>query len=774
MAKKKLWVQIGKRKIELSNLDKELFPEEGILKAEVVAYYHSLAPTILHHIKGRPLTLIRFPDGIYGENFYQKNRPEWAPDWLEFIALGKEEKKDYIVATETASLVWLANLASLELHQMHSRKPNYENPDYMVFDLDPTEGYDFSKVIELAFDLKEHIEYLGYTTFVKTTGGKGLHLVTPIEPQWDFSTVFETASAIAKPFVEKRPKETTLHIKKEARQGRVLIDIYRIRQGQSIVSPYSLRGRIGAPVSMPLSWGRLESVKSPMEFTLQNVPDIVKKEGDAWEGIDAFAVGLHTHRKKMVPAKELKTSSKHKSPEQLKNYGAKRDFAKTPEPIGKIEAGRGNAFVVHRHHASHIHYDLRLEKEGVLKSWAVPKGLPPHSGIKRLAVQTEDHPMEYLNFEGKIPKGEYGGGDMWVFAQGRYQITKLKKDGSFYFRLNSKEVNGEYRMYQIKEKEWLMERVDDSQIDWLHEPIEFMLAENVKKVPVDGNYQYEVKWDGIRAMITLDEGAIRIRSRNQNDITEQFPELQLPSSFRASCGIFDVEIVCLDKAGRPEFKKVINRLMSSGKNVIEKSAKTNPAFAYVFDCLYLDGRPLINEPLSRRRAWLEDTIKQDASFRISQTEEDGEALFEAAKGHALEGIMAKQLDSRYYPGRRSDGWFKVKVRDTVDCLIIGYTEGKGDRSKTFGALHIAEETKNGLQYRGKVGTGFNDKQMKSIIAMLSKLKKQEKPIKGKLLDEKVSVWVEPKLRVEIQYSSITKDKMFREPVFIRLREDKSN
>src|SRR6266487_6827695 len=157
--------QVGKRKIELSNLTKLLFPDDQISKAQLIEYYLKIAPTILAHVKGRPLSLVRYPDGIAGESFYQKNRPDWAPDWLEFVNLGKEEKKDYIIATEPASLVWLANLAALELHQLHSRKPNYEFPDYMVFDLDPPEGYSFSKIAELAFELKGHVESFGYTAF---------------------------------------------------------------------------------------------------------------------------------------------------------------------------------------------------------------------------------------------------------------------------------------------------------------------------------------------------------------------------------------------------------------------------------------------------------------------------------------------------------------------------------------------------------------------------------------------------------------------------------
>ena len=290
MAKKSQWVTIGKRKVELSNLDKILFPEDGIVKAEIIEYYLKIAPTLLNHVKGRALTLIRFPDGIHGESFYQKNRPPWAPDWLEFVNLGVEEKKDYIVATEPASLVWLANLAALELHQLHSRKPNYEYPDYMVFDMDPPEGYDFKKLIPIALELKETIENFGYTAFPKTTGGKGIHICCPLEPKHDFHAVFEAAQLIAKPFVEQKSTETTLQIKKDARKGRVLIDIYRIRSGQSIVSPYSIRGRVGAPVSMPLTWEQLKTVTDPKEFNIRTTLEKVLRDGDAWEGIDAYAV----------------------------------------------------------------------------------------------------------------------------------------------------------------------------------------------------------------------------------------------------------------------------------------------------------------------------------------------------------------------------------------------------------------------------------------------------------------------------------------------------
>lgn len=486
MARTSQWVEVGRRKIELSNLDKVLYPQDNILKAEIIEYYLTIAPTLLNHIKGRPLSLVRFPDGIEGEMFFQKNRPSWAPEWIDYVRLGKE-KKDYMMATEMASLVWLANLACLEMHQIHSRNPHFDCPDYIVYDIDPPEGYPFQGVVDIALDLRQHLEQFGYHAFVKTTGGKGVHILTPIEPKWDFHTAFEAASALAKPFVQKRSSDTTLHIKKDARKGKVLIDIYRNRNSQSIIGPYSLRGVGKAPVSMPLQWEQLEKVEDPTQFNIKTVLGLVIDDGDAWESMGAYAVPLHTHRQASQSKKELPPGETYKTPEQLESYQQKRDFTKTVEPRGDLLVGYDQAFVVHRHHASRLHYDLRLEQDGTLRSWAVPRGLPPRPGIKRLAVQVEDHPIEYLTFEGTIPKGQYGGGEMWRYALGKYEKTKDKKTG-FYFRLESPELTGEYRIHKMKGNEWLLEKVSESQINWLKDEIQPMLAQSSRKPPLGEDY----------------------------------------------------------------------------------------------------------------------------------------------------------------------------------------------------------------------------------------------------------------------------------------------
>ncbi|MCH7550056.1 MAG: non-homologous end-joining DNA ligase, partial [Candidatus Krumholzibacteriota bacterium] len=298
MARSSQHVQVGKRRIELSNLEKVLWPHDGIIKAELVQYYLAMAPTILSHIKGRPLSLVRFPDGTEGERFFQKNLPHWTPKWIERAAIGDDEKTiHYMVATEDASLVWLANLACIELHQTHYRKPRYDNPDYFVFDLDPPNGYPFTEVVAIALELREHLEGFGYHPFVKTTGRKGLHVVVPIEPAYTFEQIFTAVRAMAGPFVSARSDRTTLHIKKESRKGRVLIDIYRNRQFQTIVSPYSVRGLAGAPVSTPLEWNYLASLQDHRELNIHTVPDRVIREGDPWQAIGAYAVTLHTERK---------------------------------------------------------------------------------------------------------------------------------------------------------------------------------------------------------------------------------------------------------------------------------------------------------------------------------------------------------------------------------------------------------------------------------------------------------------------------------------------
>jgi DNA ligase D-like protein (predicted ligase) len=314
--------------------------------------------------------------------------------------------------------------------------------------------------------------------------------------------------------------------------------------------------------------------------------------------------------------------------------------------------------------------------------------------------------------------------------------------------------------------------VDAPQTDWLRDTIEPMLARPASRLPDSKDYVYEVKWDGIRALIAVDEGAVRIHGRNRLDLTRQFPELlAAEQAFRGTSVLFDGEIVCLDEDGRPNFGDVIHRMQQKTESGIERARAKHPAICYVFDCLYLDGRAIVGEPLVRRREWLQDAIRKHSAYRVSEIVEEGEAFLAAVKQLGLEGIMAKQRDGAYLPGTRSDSWLKIKSRQSIECRIIGYTVGKGDRQASFGALHLAREEGGELRYIGKVGGGFDEAGLKAVSAVVRGLETISRPVKEKPLDDARSVWVEPKLACEVQFASITGDGLLREPVFVRLRPD---
>jgi DNA ligase D-like protein (predicted ligase) len=327
--------------------------------------------------------------------------------------------------------------------------------------------------------------------------------------------------------------------------------------------------------------------------------------------------------------------------------------------------------------------------------------------------------------------------------------------------------------FGTKNQQWLLERVDSPQVDYLKDVVEPMLGSIGKSTPV-GDYVYEVKWDGIRAMIAVEDGVVRIRSRNQRDITEQFPELLLPEqSFRCSTALFDGEIVCIDDDGKPVFQNVIHRIRQRSERAVKRAGIQYPAVCYLFDCLYLDGRPILNDPLYLRREWLADSIRRNAEnpYRLSESVEDGEALFSAACDSGLEGIMAKDRQSVYQPGRRTAQWMKIKSRQTMECMIIGYTQGRGDRSSSFGALQLARPQDDNLKYMGKVGTGFSDRVRRDILKELKKVSTAERSVREKPVDDAVTTWLEPKLVCEVQYASLTNAGTLREPVFLRLRPD---
>jgi len=767
MAGKYVHTEIEGYKLKLSNLDKVLYPEGPTVKAEIIQYYMSVAPYFLKHVANRPLTLIRFPDGIDGTKFYSKSCPEWAPKWIgrEIIIHSSKEPTPYAVVNNTAGVIWLANLAALEIHPMQMTVDRMELPDHFIFDIDPPEGSDFAIVKEIAYKLKDFLESYNYTPFIKTSGGKGVHIIVPILTQYSHEEMVESVKNLAKLFVQQNKKSSTLNMQKESRQGKTLIDIYRNHKAQTTVAPYSLRAKPHAPVSTPILWSQLGDIASSQHFNIKNIQAHLAAHGDLWADIAQHAAPLHDRIEQSAALQE-------KLQEKLGSYLSKRDFGKTPEPAPKPLGVDQNRFCIQLHNASNLHYDLRLEEEGVLLSWAIPKGLPHKKGVKRLAIQTENHPMEYLTFEGMIPAGEYGAGQMWIFALGK--IKWIKRSPTYYkFELDSPQFKGSFSLFKTeRDGQWLIERKDEEEAKILNEKISPMLAGVAHELPHGYEFIYEIKWDGIRTIIFVDDGKVWIQSRSGRDITSQFPELQnVDAAFHIENGIFDGEIISMDEKGRPIFADVISRLHTAGSKAIEIAQSRNPVYCYLYDCLYLDGRNIMSEPLTKRQAWLKVSMKKHNHYRISETMTDGKALYDAAKAMDLEGVMAKYKDRPYVVGRRIDNWLKIKFRQTHSCIIIGYTKGKGDRVNEFGAMHLAEREGEEWKYLGKVGTGFDRKKLEEIFAKLSKLEVLSKYIEETIEEPARTVWVAPELYCEVQFASWTNKKTLREPVFMHFRED---
>ena len=752
-------------KLKLSNLDKVLYPDAGITKAEVIQYYMKIAPILIKYIGMRPLTLIRYPDGIDKTKFYSKSCPDWAPSWIKRQNIQhSEEAIPYAVVSKVPGIVWLANLAALEIHPMQMVTSNMDHPDHFIFDIDPPEGSSFTEVKHIAYKLKAFLESYKYTPYIKTSGSKGVHIVVPILAEYTHEEMVECVKGLAKLFVQQNKDTSTLNLQKGSRGGKTLIDIYRNHMAQTTVAAYSLRAKPGASISTPITWDQLDTLESSQDITIRNIDEHLAANGDVWADMEKKAAPLHTHKPESVePNAEVQ--------KKLSSYLSKRDFGKTPEPQPDLKMTSQNRFSVQLHDASNLHYDLRLEDKGVLLSWAIPKGLPHNQGVKRLAIRTEDHPMEYLDFEGTIPKGEYGAGEMWVFALGETKWIK-KTDKSYEFELDSKQLKGHFKLYKTKGEQWLIEKKDELQNDMLKAFVKPQLADVIKSVPTGYNYSFEIKWDGIRTLVYVENDKVKIYSRSGRDITSQFPELQIADeAFYIENGIFDGEIISMDEKGRPIFSDVISRLHTAGERSIQAAVQKNPVYCYLFDCLYLDGRNICSEPQKKRQEWLAVSLKKNNHYRISEAMTDGKALFAAAKEMGLEGIMAKDMTKPYEIGHRNRNWLKIKFRETISVQILGYTEGKGDRSNLFGALHIAQKGNDQWKYLGKVGTGFDEAKMIEVLALLKEQGESNKLIEENIEEPQRTVWIAPNLWCEVQYASLTNKGTLREPVFLGMRPD---
>jgi bifunctional non-homologous end joining protein LigD len=538
---------------------------------------------------------------------------------------------------------------------------------------------------------------------------------------------------------------------------------------------------------------------------------------------------------------------------KLAAYRRKRDFAATTEPAGEsapVTAGEpaagsagqtvpssagetapGSAgetapttdrqrFVIQEHHATRLHWDLRLEHDGVLASWAVPNGIPPDPAENRLAVRTEDHPLEYLEFHGEIPRGQYGAGTMTIWDRGTYELHKWE-DKKVEVTFHGERVTGRYGLFPIgragdSANDWMIHRMDppaDPDREPMPERIIPMMARPASLAPRgQKNWSFEVKWDGVRAIAYLQPGRLRLESRNLNDITEAYPEVRgLVGAVGMHEMVLDGEIVAFDDAGRPSFERLQRRMHVTSPSAIRRLAGGTPVVYAIFDLLYLDGRSLMDLPYSERRARLEALNLSGPAWRVPVAHPgEGKLLLEATAKQGLEGIVAKRLDSRYEPGRRSGNWLKIKHTLRQELVIGGWIPGEGRRTERIGALltgyyEKAERSEAGqerpetersappsapatrpdqdagpdgprsnlFRYAGRVGTGFTEKTLDDLHKRLAPLRRDTSPFDQAPKLPRESVFVQPRLVAEIEFRAWTNDGVMRAPSFKGLREDKS-
>ncbi|MFC4002518.1 non-homologous end-joining DNA ligase [Prauserella oleivorans] len=467
----------------------------------------------------------------------------------------------------------------------------------------------------------------------------------------------------------------------------------------------------------------------------------------------------------------------------LDEYRRKRRAGRTPEPLpddsgsGVVPRGDDDMFVIHEHHASRLHWDVRLEREGVLASWAVPKGLPPEPGVQRLAVHTEDHPIEYATFSGEIPKGEYGAGWMTIWDSGRYETLKWT-DREVSIVLHGSRVQGKYVFFRAGE-DWQVIRSDPPQDpDWeaLPELMRPMLAVSGKLPPAaeDADWAYEFKWDGVRALARVDGGRVTFFSRRGGDITATYPELKgLGEQLGSTQAWLDGEIVAL-KDGRPSFKALQSRMHASDQRA-RQLARHNPVTYVVFDLLHLDGRSCLPLPYEDRRALLEELNVSGPRWNLSPSfRGEGAAVVEAAAEQQLEGVIAKRAGSPYSPGDRSGDWVKITELKALEVVIGGWRPGEGRRSDTFGSLLLGLPGEDGLRYIGQVGTGFTEDMLHDIVARLRKLERKTSPFGTEVPRDRAkgAHWVRPSLVGEVVFKDWTEDGRLRAPAWRGLRTDR--
>ena len=613
------------------------------------------------------------------------------------------------------------------------------------------------QLCEVARAVKDLMGDIGLTTYPLTSGSKGLHLYAPLEEPVSSRGAVVLAKRVAQQLEQAMPKLVTATMTKNLRAGKVFLDWSQNNGSKTTIAPYSLRGREHPTVAAPRTWEELDDPKL-RHLRFDEVLKRVEKDGDLLTPLDELvpAVGVLPSQAGGPPAS---------GGDRLTKYRSMRDASKTPEPVPKKapKAGNNNLFVIQEHHARRLHYDLRLERDGVLVSWAVPKNLPDTPAVNHLAVHTEDHPLEYLMFHGTIPKGEYGAGNMIVWDTGTYETEKFN-DHEVIVTLHGNKIDGRYALIQTDGKNWLAHRMKEQQQPQAGDLAPMLATEGSVERLKSTQWSFEGKWDGYRVLVDANHGRLNLRSRRGRDVTDEYPQFEaLAADLADHHVILDGEAVALDESGVPSFSEMQNR------------ARSTRVEYWAFDILHLDGRSLLRAKYSDRRRLLEALAEGGGLIVPDLLPGDGPDAMEHARKHRWEGVIAKKRDSTYQPGRRSSSWIKDKIWNTQEVVIGGWRQGEGGRSSGIGALMLGIPEDGGLHFAGRVGTGFTEKELAKLKDMLKPLHTDESPFNTRLptQDAKGVTFVRPELVGEVRYSERTTDGRLRQPSWRGLRPDKA-
>ncbi|MCO7202189.1 ATP-dependent DNA ligase [Microbacterium sp. CnD16-F] len=778
-------VVVDGRRLRLTNLDKVMYPETGTTKGEVIDYLTRIAPAMLPHLADRPVTRIRWPDGTGEGSFFAKHLEAGAPPWVARRPIEHSTgAKDYPLVDGIPTLVYLAQVASIELHVPQWRfdaTGGRRNPDRLVLDLDPGPGAGLAECAEVARWARAILIDLGMDPVPVTSGSKGIHLYAPLDGSRTSDEISAFAKELARLLEADHPDLVVSQMSKAARPGKVFLDWSQNNGKKTTIAPYSLRGRDRPTVAAPRRWDELDD-PDLRHLLFDEVLERLGEVGDLFAALAPTDAG------------------------PLASYIAKRSAAKTPEPVPDSPAGAPSAgsarFVIQEHHARRLHYDLRLERDGVLVSWAVPRGIPDSPSTNHLAVMTEPHPMEYLGFAGEIPAGEYGAGSMSIWDTGTFALEKWRDD-EVIFTATGREGGplGSVRLALIRtsgdgeKSQWLLHRMKTdaappasappapasppSPATPLPPPSPMLATTSTPPLARRAAERWgawvEFKWDGVRALGIWDGQTLRLRARSGTDITARYPEVTAAAAFGPASCVVDGEIVALDGRGRPSFSLLQHRMHLTKTPEIEREARRIPVQYLLFDVLEIDGRDAAPLPLAQRRELLE-RLAADAHEPIvlPPIADDVDDALATARAMDLEGVVVKDPSSIYRRGQRSDQWLKVKLTLMQEIVIGGIRPGKGGRSGGIGSLLMGIPTPDGLHYVGRVGSGFGDATLARLDAALTPLRTDENPFVDVGREEASdALWVRPELVGEVEYAEATPNGTLRHARWRGLRPDKT-